>query len=85
MLAVLGFHRMVYPYFLPSHFDVVGGQPADAERLAAATTPDVILMDVRLKGPRDSIDIARIVRQRHQVPIVFVCDATELDATLARP
>lgn len=44
----------------------------EAERLAAATPPDVVLMDVRLKGNLDGIDAALRLRERHKAPIIFV-------------
>src|SRR5438477_3184391 len=44
----------------------------DAIALAAATTPDLILMDVHLKGAMDGIEAAGIIGQSTSVPIVFV-------------
>jgi CheY-like chemotaxis protein len=67
-----------------------GGQPvgmaataAEAERLAAALAPDVILMDVRLKGARDGIAAAEAIREAHGIPIVFVTGNEEA-TTLGR-
>jgi PAS domain S-box-containing protein len=44
----------------------------DAITLAAATKPDLILMDVHLKGAMDGIEAARIIGQSMPVPIIFV-------------
>jgi len=44
----------------------------DAMRLVDELKPDVILMDVRLRGEPDGIEAAEIIRQRGPVPIVFV-------------
>jgi len=34
--------------------------------------PDVILMDIRLKGEMTGIDAAKIIRQHHDVPIIYL-------------
>lgn len=44
----------------------------EAEALARALKPDVVLMDVRLAGARDGVDAAHSIRQFSDVPIVFV-------------
>jgi two-component system, cell cycle sensor histidine kinase and response regulator CckA len=44
----------------------------DAIALAAARNPDLILMDVHLKGAMDGIEAAAIIGKRMSVPIVFV-------------
>ena len=43
----------------------------DAIDAAESEKPDVILMDIRIKGPMDGIETARIVHQRFNIPIVF--------------
>jgi len=40
--------------------------------LAERHRPDVVLMDVGLDGDMDGIEAARIIRERFQIPIVFV-------------
>jgi CheY-like chemotaxis protein len=47
---------------------------ADAERLAADHAPDVILMDVRLKGGVDGIEAAAHLRKGHDAPIIFASE-----------
>jgi CheY-like chemotaxis protein len=50
----------------------IASSALEAEALARATSPDVILMDVRLAGPRDGIDAADAIRQFSDVPVLFV-------------
>ena len=39
---------------------------------AAINNPDVILMDIRLKGEIDGIDASRKIRRRNNIPIIFL-------------
>lgn len=39
---------------------------------AAAEPPDLVLMDIRLKGGMDGIEVARLLRERHGTPAIFV-------------
>lgn len=53
---------------------VVGTVPS-AERaveVALAKRPDLVLMDVHTKGTIDGVEAARIIRDRLQVPVVFL-------------
>jgi two-component system cell cycle sensor histidine kinase/response regulator CckA len=43
-----------------------------AIRLASEHCPDLVLMDIRIKGERDGIDTATILRERFDVPIVYL-------------
>src|SRR5687767_11283411 len=36
------------------------------------TKPDLVLMDVRLRGTMNGIDAVRLLRERHPEPIVYV-------------
>lgn len=40
--------------------------------LAEAERPDLVLMDIRLRGPRDGIDAAREIRSRFGIRSLFV-------------
>ncbi|MGZ4938786.1 MAG: response regulator, partial [Halobacteriota archaeon] len=40
--------------------------------------PDLILMDIRMKGDRSSIDAAREIKERHNIPIVFIAADTDV-------
>src|SRR5262245_36905183 len=44
--------------------------------------PDVVLMDVNLKGGREGIEVARRLRQVCDVPIVFVTGYTDIAALI---
>ena len=55
----------------------------DAIALALTHLPDVVLMDVRLKGDKDGITAAIAIGQQSHTPIVFVTGSREPE-TLAR-
>lgn len=44
----------------------------DAIKKAGEESPELILMDIRLKGERDGIETAGIIRSRFGIPIVFI-------------
>ena len=44
----------------------------DAVRLAEAERPDLVLMDIRLRGARNGIDAAREIRERFGIRSLFV-------------
>ncbi|MDE3198300.1 MAG: response regulator, partial [Acidobacteriota bacterium] len=39
--------------------------------------PDLILMDIRIKGPADGIDTALRVRDRFDIPVIFLTAHTD--------
>ena len=41
--------------------------------------PDIILMDIRMKGERDNIEVAREIKKRHNVPIIFIAPDTDVE------
>jgi CheY-like chemotaxis protein len=43
-----------------------------AVQQAVDTKPDLVLMDVRLQGSMNGIEAARLLRERHLVPVVYV-------------
>lgn len=54
---------------------VVVGIAATADQAVAAAIrerPDIVLMDIRLAGSRDGIDAAREIRERLDIPSLFV-------------
>lgn len=57
------------------------GQEALAE--VAKSQPDIILMDIVIKGEIDGIETANRIRDRQQLPIIFLTAYSD-DATLAR-
>src|SRR5260370_11926497 len=68
---------------------VVGTASTAEEALEQAGEAQVVLMDIRLDGPRDGIDAALDIRARHHIPVIFLtahADRTTLDrAELASP
>ena len=42
-----------------------------ALKLIRATSPDLVLMDIRIKGDMDGIQVADQVRQEFDVPVVY--------------
>ncbi|WP_317932809.1 EAL domain-containing protein [Halioxenophilus sp. WMMB6] len=51
--------------------------------LALATSPDIILMDIRIKGEMDGVDTAAKIQSVYPVPIIFLTAHAE-DSTLSR-
>src|ERR1700682_356566 len=45
---------------------------ADAVALAEETQPDLALMDVQIKGAMDGTETARILRERFNIPAIFL-------------
>ncbi len=60
---------------------VSSGEEAIAK--AGETGPDLVLMDIRLKGPVDGIDAAKEIRERFDIPVVYLTAYTG-EATLQR-
>ncbi len=44
----------------------------EALRLTDSTSPDLILMDIHLKGATDGIEVAEHIRQTHRIPVVYL-------------
>ena len=44
----------------------------DALTAAAEMAPDVIMMDIKIRGPMDGIETARLIRQRHEIPVIYL-------------
>jgi signal transduction histidine kinase len=60
---------------------LASGEVAVAE--VAVLKPDLVLMDIHLKGSIDGVESARLIRNKSRIPIVFVTAFTD-DATLER-
>lgn len=62
---------------------------ADAIARAEETRPDLALMDIRIKGDMDGTETARVLRERFNIPVVYLtahADAATLSrAKLAEP
>jgi len=66
-------------------YNVVGATVTgeDAITQAEALQPDVVLMDIMLKGEMDGIEAARHIRERFDIPVIFVTAYAD-PATLQR-
>src|SRR5690242_1151817 len=51
---------------------VVAATSEDALRSASSRCPDLALMDVHIRGPRDGIETASLLRTRFHVPVIFL-------------
>lgn len=60
-------------------FDVMGVARSgeEAEQLIAAQRPDLIIMDIYLKGERTGLDLAREILAQGPLPIVFLTASTK--------
>jgi PAS domain S-box-containing protein len=66
-------------------YDVAGPTASGAEALEVALSerPDVVLMDIRIRGEWDGIETAQKIRERLGIPIVFLTAYAD-EATLQR-
>lgn len=66
-------------------FEVVGVTDSSTKALEAVKThsPDLVLMDIRLKGPEDGIHAAGVIRKEHNLPVVYLTAHSD-QATLNR-
>lgn len=51
----------------------------EAIAVAERENPDVVLMDIRLVGPRDGIEAAEEIGRRFGIPSIFVSANTDVD------
>ncbi|MBI3396641.1 MAG: response regulator, partial [Spirochaetia bacterium] len=61
----------------------VASSAAEALEHAQVGRPDLVLMDIRLKGGDDGITAAAEIKARHNLPVVFLTAYAD-DATIAR-
>jgi len=66
-------------------FDVPGiaDTGEDAIRMAGELKPDVILMDILLKGSMNGITAAGIIRDRYAIPVIYLTGQSD-DATIGK-
>ena len=55
----------------------------DAIRTIESHLPDLILMDIRIRGERDGIEVAQEIRERFDIPIIYLTAFAD-DATIER-
>lgn len=44
----------------------------DAIEEAGSKKPDIVLMDIQLKGDMDGIEAANVIKERYSIPVIFV-------------
>lgn len=66
-------------------YDVTGIVPRgeDALKNIESTRPDLVLMDISLRGSLDGVETAKLVRDQFEVPVIFLTSNTD-DATFIR-
>jgi DNA-binding NarL/FixJ family response regulator len=66
-----------------SGFKVAGiaGSGQEALSLAAESRPTLALVDIRLTGPIDGIELACLLRQKFSVPSIFLSGFVDADTT----
>src|SRR5712675_1501062 len=66
-------------------FTVTGCAQTGAQALLAVQEqhPNLVLMDIRLKGPIDGVETARRLKSRSDIPVVYVTSHADT-ATLSR-
>jgi diguanylate cyclase (GGDEF)-like protein len=60
-----------------------GRSSTEALDQAAAQQPDLVLMDIRIEGTLDGVEVATELKRRHNVPVVFLTGNTD-EGTLQR-
>ena len=60
-------------------FEVVGSalSSEEAEALLKEITPDLIIMDIYLKGEKNGLELAREIQARSPIPILFLTASTK--------
>jgi PAS domain S-box-containing protein len=66
-------------------YNVVGAVSTgeDAVKNVIENSPDLVLMDIRLRGEKDGIETGTVLRFQHEVSVVYLSDAADAD-TLKR-
>jgi DNA-binding LytR/AlgR family response regulator len=63
-------------------YSVSGNVTSSQEALAAVSTaePDLVIMDINLRGPEDGIACALAIQEKHDMPVIFLTDVSTPDA-----
>ncbi len=59
---------------LSNHYDIAGKAYSSTQALDMLLTryPDLVLLDIAIKGDKDGIDIANIIREKYHIPFIFL-------------
>lgn len=79
------FAEIVEQFLRRLGYDVAGIADSGeaALRLAAESQPDLALMDIEIHGQMDGFEVAEVLRQKHDIPVIFLTGRAD-DATLER-
>ena len=72
-------------------YQVIGAASTGEKALSIvqSESPDIVLMDIMLKGDLNGIEVAKIIKAKHNIPVVFLTayadEATLNKAKLAEP
>ena len=50
----------------------VASTGADALRFAETTNPELVMMDIRIRGDLDGVETAQLLRERFDIPVVYL-------------
>jgi len=66
-------------------YHVVGAAPSGEKALEilAENTPDIVLMDIMLKGEMNGIETAEVVKNQYSIPVIYLTAYAD-EATLAK-
>jgi AmiR/NasT family two-component response regulator len=66
-------------------YDVLGRAASGREAIEKVVTrqPDLVLMDIRLKGNSDGVDIAQEIREQFNIPVIYMTASND-EETLQR-
>ena len=55
-------------------YNVVGASPTGekAIELAGSEKPDIVLMDIMLKGQMNGIEAAKEIKEKYSIPVIFL-------------
>ena len=59
----------------------IAASGTEALSLAAENQPSLALVDIRLTGPIDGIELACLLRQRYDLPAIFLSGLADADTT----
>ena len=59
---------------ISNHYDVAGKAYSSTHALDMLMNryPDLVLLDIAIKGDKDGIDIATIIREKYHIPFIFL-------------
>jgi len=71
--------RNIEKRLLKAGYKVAGiaSSAEEAIELAATLRPDLVLMDIKLKGKMDGIDAAKAIRDSNHLPIIYLTSYTD--------